>query len=278
MEATLQPLACPICGGGLIWSGEREETTEGVPAHGARCDDCGRFAPEEQGYLDMVNGVAVPPSGLGPRLMHVPPVAKIYERYWRPAFVTATARGRISFEQELVLVERFLHLAEGGVVLDLSCGPGLFGRRLARSKRFEAVYALDRSRVMLEKCQAHCEEEGVEGLHLIWGDAHKLPFKDNRLAGIHAGFAIHLWDDPPRIIEECTRALAPGGVFVASTMLRPFGGAVGETVSKLSRDLAGVQLFTEGELRAMCHRADLRRFYAVTRGGFVVFRAEKSVS
>ncbi|MFN3199232.1 MAG: class I SAM-dependent methyltransferase [Bradymonadia bacterium] len=263
-----QGLACPVCGSAI----------EAAETPGAHCTGCGRFAPSEDGCLDMMSGVSLPPSGIGPQLMHVPPVAHIYEKYWRPAFVTATARGRISFEQELVLVERFLHLAEGGDVLDLSCGPGLFGRRLARSKRFETVYALDRSRVMLEKCRQHCADEGIDTLNLIWGDAQRLPFKDKSLAGVHAGFAIHLWEDPQAILDECVRVLAPGGVFVASTMLRPMGGKVGETVSKISRDLARVSLFTETELRSMCHRADLRRFYAVTRGGFIVFRAESGIA
>lgn len=261
-------LACPACYGPL-------EAAEG---DGLRCTRCDRPARRRGGHLDMMHGVAAPPSGLGPRLMHFPPVARIYEKHWRPLFVTATGRGRISFEQELVLVERYLDPAQGGAVLDLSCGPGLFGRRLHKSNHFQHVYALDRSEVMLQQCLGHCQAEGIDDLSLLWGDATRLPFAEDSLAGIHAGFALHLWSDLEGGLAEVVRTLAPGGVFVASTLLEPAAGRTGRFAAAAAREMAGVTLFTEKRLRALLHAADLRRFHAVVRGAFIVLRGEKGVA
>jgi ubiquinone/menaquinone biosynthesis C-methylase UbiE len=53
----------------------------------------------------------------------------------------------------------YLGPAEGGVLVDASCGTGLFTRLFARSQKFKGVVALD------FRCGLLMRQGGVEGCH-----------------------------------------------------------------------------------------------------------------
>src|SRR5690606_18752556 len=136
-------LCCPSCRGALV--------SEGV---GAVCQTCGRF-PGDRGYLDFLPGVGVAGGeGLGPRLMHSQTLARVYEKLWRPFFIAAATGGRPDYHAEFERVLAALAPAENEVIVDLSCGPGFTGRRLAESGRFGRVYGLDWSLAMLARAAA----------------------------------------------------------------------------------------------------------------------------
>ena len=72
--------------------------------------------------------------------------------------------------------------------VDLSCGTGFVGRRMASSGgNFEHVFALDYSNQMLYECVASVTRDIEEDLPLsiIRGDAGVLPFEDSVLDVIH---------------------------------------------------------------------------------------------
>jgi ubiquinone/menaquinone biosynthesis C-methylase UbiE len=48
---------------------------------------------------------------------------------------------------------QYLQPAEGGVLIDASCGTGLFTRLFVRSRKFAGVVALDFSENMLQQAQ-----------------------------------------------------------------------------------------------------------------------------
>jgi len=126
--------------------------------------------------------------------------------------------------------------------LDLSCGTGFVGRRMAASGKFDRVFALDRSSEMLGEClRAMAREDGgtaIAGaagggggsggssLALIRGDAGCLPFRDDVLDAVHWGAAMHCVPDAERAMEEVHRVLKPGGRLYATTFLRPFPDVV----------------------------------------------------
>jgi tRNA/tmRNA/rRNA uracil-C5-methylase (TrmA/RlmC/RlmD family) len=76
----------------------------------------------------------------GTELFRQPLVSFIYERGWRQNFAGAGFPGP---EKEFEQAMQFLAPAEGGVLIDASCGTGLFTRLFARSQRFKGVVALD---------------------------------------------------------------------------------------------------------------------------------------
>ena len=259
-----EPLACPRCHGGIR-----------VDADGARCDPCDVRWPGDAGWLDLYDGEAPELRGVGPRAMHFGPLARIYEAVWRPSFVAVASAGRPRIDEELEAIQGHLAPARGGAVLDLSCGPGVIGRRLWRCGAYREVYGLDLSRPMLEQCLAHCRAEGVDGLRLVRGDVGNLPFADGSLAGVHAGAALHLWPSPPDALAEVQRALRPGGVLVATTFVRARRPPVLRLAHRAFERLTTTRFFERGELDRLAADAGLVDFEARYRGAFILFACRR---
>jgi SAM-dependent methyltransferase len=258
-------LACPRCRGGL----------EPAPG-GLRCGRCDRAYLRRGGWIDFSAGAPSRVRGIGPALMEQPALARVYQRWWRPAFVrVAGGRGRPSFDDEVAWVLHALAPARGGPVLDLSCGPGAFARRLVETSLFSRVYALDASQAMLERCTPSDERDPAGELVLLEGDASLLPFADGALAGVHAGAALHLWERPGEGVCEVARALRPGGVFVASTFVRGESRAAG-ILADAFQWASRARVFDEASLRNTTASVGLSEWRAVRRGAFVVFSVIKA--
>lgn len=255
-------LACPGCRRALV----------SEPAS-LRCDRCNKRYPLRVDWIDFIPDQQEELRGIGPALMHLPVFARVYERWWRPSFVrVAGGAQRPSFDEEYQWVVQRLAGARGGPVLDLSCGPGLFARRLAESGAFAHVYALDPSEAMLHQCV----EGGAKscGVELVRADASYLPFADASLAGIHAGAALHLWPNPNEGISEVARVLRPGGVFVASTFVRAPSRRA-QLVAEAFQLASRAQVFEKSALRNMCTAVGLTDFDPIRRGAFILFSARK---
>ena len=77
------------------------------------------------------------------QFFRTPAMAFLYERGWRQNF---NAAGFPGIDKEFAeAAEFFAPCADGGVVVDLSCGSGLMTRRLCRSGRYRRVLGLDYS-------------------------------------------------------------------------------------------------------------------------------------
>lgn len=269
---TLPPeLACPNCLGALTADdGRRQDPRAVLP--GLRCARCERSYTGEHGFVDFIGhlelGAAV--TGIGPRLMHSRALASVYEKLWRPLFITIASGGRPDYAEELEHVFRWLAPAQDGVIADLSCGPGFTGRRLADSGMFTRVYGVDWSVAMLQRALAADDPR----LLLLRADVVRLPFARESLAGIHAGAALHMWPDPLSAIAEASRVLRPGGVLVASTFAHLPRGPLrrlGEGFSAVS----SAHVFEVEELAGMCRAHALQGFTAERRGALILFSATR---
>ena len=65
---------------------------------------------------------------------------------------------------------------ESGMVLDVACGPGTLGRRIASSTR--TVYGIDISWSMLRQGVAYVTQEGIGNVEFARASADALPFPD----------------------------------------------------------------------------------------------------
>jgi SAM-dependent methyltransferase len=241
------------------------------------CRACGRSHPDLGGYFDFLTGS---PRGESPattpeqRLMESELVARLYERFWRPAFVrllagSGAAGATGGFAGEFFIHKNALSLDErGGPWLDLSCGPGVFTRAMASAAPGDWVIGLDISRAMLETAARRMHGYGNVGL--IRADAHELPFASEAFAGVNNAGALHVYDDPEAVFSEIIRVLEPGGIYVGSTFAEsrsPLG--------RLTSRVAGIRRFDPPELRAWLSRIGFADYEEIRPGDSLIFRVRK---
>lgn len=135
------------------------------------CRRCVRTFDTASKYLDLTVTSGIPQQVYeqkqwqGTELFRQPLVSFIYERGWRQNFAGAGFPGP---EKEFDQAMQYLAPAEGGILVDASCGTGLFTRLFARSQRFKGVVALDfrwgRQQAMC-CCVAGHSHEHAYGVH-----------------------------------------------------------------------------------------------------------------
>ena len=153
------------------------------------------------------------------QMFRTPWLAFVYERGWRQQF---RAAGFPGIDAEFAEVNEFFAPAAGGVVVDMSCGSGLMTRRLARSKAYGRLLAVDYSESMLAETRRRCEQEKTptDALTLCRADVAQLPLADASIDAMHAGAALHSWPRLETGLAEIRRVLKPGGRFFATTFVQ----------------------------------------------------------
>ena len=104
-----------------------------------------------------------------------------------------------SVEEEFYLAAGFFNKAD--VLVDMSCGSGLFTRRFDKSSLYKRVIAWDYSLSMLYETRRRLEaertlrpvyrEEKDEGLDLVRCDVEAIPMFDESVDAVHAAAAMH---------------------------------------------------------------------------------------
>jgi len=222
---------------------------------------------------------------LGTTTFESPIVSFVYERGWRQGFSWAGFPG---VEKEFSMAMDFLRGAQGEVLVDMSCGSGLFTRKFAASGKFPLVVAADFSENMLRQTRSFLREDrsvDPSAVRLVRADICRLPFATGSVPAVHAGAAIHCWPEPQLALAEISRVLAPGGVFVASTFLNfyaPLGQVVGDDVLRPLKQLEPFQGRTtayrwweEEELRDICRAVGLEGFERNRDQRFIMFSVRK---
>ncbi len=99
-------------------------------------------------------------------------------------------------------------LSESGYVLDVGCGTGALLGELQSSSN-GLVFGVDVQRQHLELAQLN------ESVHLSQGDAHKLPFPEDRFDITLCHFTLLWVKDPAKALHEMVRLTKPGSPVMA---------------------------------------------------------------
>lgn len=127
----------------------------------------------------------------------------------------ATNPGNRASHLELAAAVRTLAAAElagSGAILDVGCGTGGWLHELSADVDQARLYGVDLLPSRLEPAK-----QNVPGANYAHADARELPFEDGRFALVLL-FTV-LLDLPPgpdggRVVNECERVLAPGGLLL----------------------------------------------------------------
>jgi SAM-dependent methyltransferase len=123
--------------------------------------------------------------------------------------------------------------APPGPVLDLGCGSG-----------HAAYYLGERWSVGVDLDHAALAGQPRPGTR---GDLRRLPFADGAFASVVCLHAVEHVPDPDRVVAECNRVVAPGGLLVMATPNRLTFGRPEEVI-----DPYHFIEFSPAELRALC--------------------------
>lgn len=260
MAAEKPPLVCPR------GCGELDVRNRGL------CQVCGFDFGCGKPYLDFAGNTEQSPSGVGPRLMHSKTLARVYERVWRPMFVSVLGAGPANIEREFTNVRRALSTARGDWVVDLSCGPGVLGRRMARCGDFKGVVGLDLSHPMLKQAAHYTMREATPDFVLIRADVVNQPFPTGGLGGAHAGAALHLWPDVRGALREIARTLRPGAPFVATTFFTARSRMISLGQRMVGNSIT-TRFFEEEWLRHELHLAGFRDVSVKRRAAYGFLQA-----
>jgi ubiquinone/menaquinone biosynthesis C-methylase UbiE len=95
-----------------------------------------------------------------------------------------------------------------GTILDLGSGTGYLAIEIARKSPGLQVYGIDLSRQMVKIARRRAKD--VDNVRFVFGNAAKLPFKDNSIDLVVSTGASHHWKTPRLVFDECYRVLKTG--------------------------------------------------------------------
>ncbi|KAF3556841.1 hypothetical protein F2Q69_00017804 [Brassica cretica] len=196
-----QVFACPVCYEPLMRKGPSGINLQAIYRSGFKCGQCNKTYSSKDEYLDLTVTAGfdsfneVKP--ITTELFRSPLVSFLYERGWRQNFARSGFPGP---DEEFRMAEEYFKEAEGGVLVDVSCGSGLFSRKFAKSGKYSGVIALDYSENMLRQCNEFIKKDATfdssTNIAVVRADVSRLPFPSGSVDAVHAGAALHCWPSP----------------------------------------------------------------------------------
>ncbi len=131
-----------------------------------------------------------------------------YEKYLVPGF----------FKPWAETLTALVSPAPDSDILDVACGTGIVARTISsKVNNGIRVTGLDNNREMLEQALQLSEKSGLE---LTWqqGDAHQMPFEDDRFDYLFCQQGMQFFPEPQQVLEEMYRVLKPEGTLALNIM------------------------------------------------------------
>lgn len=159
--------ACPACKSLLLQQPEA-----------LNCPRCSRAYPVTEGIPDFIGEkLSQSADPLFRRMRFIDRMARIYEsRLWYPIVLNIYGGFHsLSFHQLIHKVTRKVQ-AISGRILDVACGPGTYGRRVASASK--EVFGIDISMGMLRQGADYVRHDGIPNTHFARARVESLPFGD----------------------------------------------------------------------------------------------------
>ena len=122
-------------------------------------------------------------------------------------FYNATA-AKVLRKPETKIANDVVEKMGNGTILDLGSGTGYLSIEIAKRSPGLQVYGIDLSRQMVKIAGRHTK--GVDNARFVFGNAAKLPFRDNSIDLVISTGASHHWKTPRMVFDECYRVPKTG--------------------------------------------------------------------
>jgi ubiquinone/menaquinone biosynthesis C-methylase UbiE len=115
------------------------------------------------------------------------------------------------YRSRRIIDERFLNLLpQGGHILDVGSGGGLFTQYLADQRPDVTIIGVDLSEPQLKRARKRLRDYG-DRVTFQHGDATRLGFADRTFDGVISYGSVKHWTSRETGMAECVRVLKPGG-------------------------------------------------------------------
>jgi ubiquinone/menaquinone biosynthesis C-methylase UbiE/uncharacterized protein YbaR (Trm112 family) len=257
--------ACPVCKGPL-----RQE--EGV----LRCPTCSQAYSIWEGIPDFIREELSQSKDPELRRMRfIERMARIYEtRLWYPIVLNIFGGFHsLSLAQLIGTVSQKVQSAQGRV-LDIACGPGTYGRRIASPSK--EVFGIDVSMRMLRQGAAYTAKEGISNMHFARARVESLPFADGLFDATLCCGSLHLFADTVTALREMARVMRPGAILVVFTFTAGHAGILKfRRVREWSRRDHGLHVFDLPEMEQHLTASGFKDFQPEVSGSILTFSARK---
>jgi len=199
-------------------------------------------------------------------------LASIYETYLYPPVCNLYGGWHSTSLQELAWNISDIVGPTTGVILDVACGPGTYGRRVASTSR--AIYGII-SLSMLSQGVRYVERDGLPNVHFARARVEALPFASGLFdASICAGSLNH-FPDTVLALREINRTMKAGAPLAAMCFVVSNRGLLkykfmGDRVERI-----GGHIFALPDLERHVAEAGFEDFHLRLYGAIVVLSARK---
>ena len=256
---------CPTCKEALL-----------EQADSLRCEACSQTYPIRDGIPEFLFGeLAQSQDPVLRRMTAIDKMARIYEtRLWYPIVLAVYGGFRSPSLAELIAtISRNVGPAEGRV-LDVACGPGTYGRRIASPSR--EVFGIDVSRGMLRQGAAYAAREGVTNIHFARARVETLPFSREYFDAVVCCGSLHLFADTSIALREMARVMKPGAPLSVFTFTAGDAGILKyRRVREWMSSKHGLHVFELSKLERLLDAAGLDRFEPEVAGSILTFSARR---
>jgi ubiquinone/menaquinone biosynthesis C-methylase UbiE/uncharacterized protein YbaR (Trm112 family) len=242
-------ICCPKCKENLI---ENYSEKDSDHLYSYSCAACGNVYPLIDGVTDFLPHVEQ--KSRAQQTMESERIVSIYEsKLWRASpFISLLMR--ITLEDEISLIKKIINLDHINTILDLACGTGLHSRNFANENLNSKIIGLDLSWPMLKFGVKKADENSIENINFMHGDAHHIPLKDESMDAVNCCGALHLFPDVPKALDEIHRVTKPGGCFSAAVLLNG-QSLFRKTHAYFTETFYGIHFFQIEEYKELLHSA-----------------------
>ena len=260
--------ACPVCKRLL-----RQE--EGV----LRCPPCSQAYPIREGIPDFIREeLSQSTDPVLRRMRFIDRMARIYEtKLWYPIVLNIYGGFHSPSLAQLVSTVSQKVQSTKGRVLDIACGPGTYGRRIASPSK--EVFGIDVSMGMLRQGAAYTAKEGIPNMHFARARVEALPFEDGLFDATLCCGSLHLFADTVIALREMARVMKPGAILAVFTFTAGRGGILKfRRVREWSRRDHGLHVFDLSEMEQYLTASGFKDFQPEVSGSILTFSARKQAA
>jgi ubiquinone/menaquinone biosynthesis C-methylase UbiE len=203
-------------------------------------------------------------------------MGRIYEtKLWYPIVLNVYGGFRSPSLAQLVSRVSQKVQATKGRVLDVACGPGTFGRRIASPSK--EVFGIDVSMGMLRQGAIYTAKEG--NVHFARARVEALPFENGLFDATLCCGSLHLFADTVIALREIARVMRPGAILAVFTFTAGREGILRfRRVREWMRRDHGLYVFDLSEMERYLTASGFSDFQPEVSGSILTFSARKQAA